>query len=56
MISIVFLSLDIVKKHQKRYEFSVMCDIFTQIGDYTAYKATSLHSLHHSENTYAELI
>jgi len=29
MISIVFLSLDIVKKHQKHYKFSVMCDIFT---------------------------
>jgi hypothetical protein len=56
MISIVFLSLDIVKKHQKRYEVSVMCDIFTQIGDNTACKATSLHSLHCSENTCAELI
>jgi len=55
MISIVFLSSDIVKKHQKHYEFSIMCDMFTQIGDYTAYMATSLHSLHCSENTYAEL-
>jgi len=33
-----------------------MYDIFTQIGDYTACEATSLHSLHLSENTYAELI
>jgi hypothetical protein len=56
MISIVFLSLGIVKEHQKHYEFSVMCDIFTQIGDYTAYKATYLHSLHCSEKTYTELI
>jgi hypothetical protein len=35
MISIVFLSLDIVKKYQKHYEVPVICDIFTQI-DYTA--------------------
>jgi len=56
MISIVFLSLDIVQKHQKLYGVSIICDIFTEIGDYTACMATSLHSLHCSENTFSELI
>jgi len=56
MISTVFLSLDIVKEHQKLYEVSIMCDIFAQIGDYTACKTTSLHGLHCSENAFSELI